>query len=307
MWEVPIMRQSVYIDILIVINIFVNYFLLLETSFINKEKPKRWRILLSSALGGIYSLVIILPPLHMVLSVFLKIVFSASMIFAAFKVYTAKHFLRLFAVFFAVNFIFAGLMFAIWIFLEPHGMQFNNGAIYFNVDALTLTVMTVFCYVVVNLISRVSRKSAPYDKIYNITVDFMEKQVSGKALVDTGNSLCDVFSGTPVVVAEYDFLKDIMPKDVSEFMQDENSFDTQKILDDHKGRIRLIPFDSLGGDGLLKAFRPDKLTLEFKNNVTEIETVYIAVKNSLLSNGEYRAILNPAMLNDCEKEASLSP
>ncbi|MDR0315098.1 MAG: sigma-E processing peptidase SpoIIGA [Oscillospiraceae bacterium] len=301
------MRQSVYIDILIVINIFVNYFLLLETSFINKEKPKRWRILLSSALGGIYSLVIILPPLHMVLSVFLKIVFSASMIFAAFKVYTAKHFLRLFAVFFAVNFIFAGLMFAIWIFLEPHGMQFNNGAIYFNVDALTLTVMTVFCYVVVNLISRVSRKSAPYDKIYNITVDFMEKQVSGKALVDTGNSLCDVFSGTPVVVAEYDFLKDIMPKDVSEFMQDENSFDTQKILDDHKGRIRLIPFDSLGGDGLLKAFRPDKLTLEFKNNVTEIETVYIAVKNSLLSNGEYRAILNPAMLNDCEKEASLSP
>jgi len=299
------MKQSVYIDILIALNIFVNYFLLLETAFISHENPKRLRILLASALGGVYSLIIILPAMNALLSMFLKLVFSTTIILAAFKIKNLRHFLRMFATFFAVNFIFAGLMFAVWVALKPNSMQFNNGAVYFDINILTLTVMTVFCYIVVTLISKLARRNSSHDKIIDLTIIIENKTVSGKALIDTGNSLRETFSGTPVVVAEYSFLKDILPDELGEYMNDSTCLETDKISDEYKGKIRLIPFSSIGGEGLLKAFRPDSITLYDGKKYITINSVYVAVKNIALSNGEYIAIINPSMLDEFEKEAAL--
>ncbi|MEG1437496.1 MAG: sigma-E processing peptidase SpoIIGA [Oscillospiraceae bacterium] len=299
------MKQSVYIDILIVLNIFVNYFLLLETSFISNEKIKRLRLLLGSILGGVYSLILILPPLNTFLSILIKLAFSITIILAAFKIKNLKHFLRLFAIFFAVNFIFAGLMLAVWIVLKPNGMQFNNGAIYFEMNALMLIGLTIFCYTVVSIISKLSRKNAPQNKIIDIIINFEQKQVSGKALIDTGNSLKDTFSGTPVVVAEYDFIKEIIPVSIMDFMKNSECFDTENIDEDLKGRIRLIPFNSIGGNGLLKAFRPDSLTLIHNKNKKSFDSVYVAIKNISLSNGEYIAIVSPVMIDEFDEEVAL--
>ncbi|NCC87410.1 MAG: hypothetical protein EOM05_06020 [Clostridia bacterium] len=299
------MKQSVYIDILIAINIFVNYFLLLETAFISHEKPKRLRLLLASTLGGVYSLIIILPEMNVFLSILLKLILSTTIILAAFKIKNIRHFLRIFALFFAVNFIFAGLMFAVWIVLKPNSMQFNNGAVYFDINILTLTIMTVFCYVVVTIISKLARRNSSHDKIIDLTISFENKTISGRALIDTGNSLCDTFSGSPVVVAEYNFLKEILPDELGEYMKDSNCLETDKISDNYKGKIRLIPFNSIGGEGLLKAFRPDNIKIYYKKRYITINSIYVAVKNISLSNGEYIAIINPSMLDEFEKEVAL--
>lgn len=299
------MKQSVYIDILIAINIFVNYFLLLETTFISHEKPKRLRLLLASTLGGVYSLIIILPEMNVFLSILLKLILSTTIILAAFKIKNIRHFLRLFALFFAVNFIFAGLMFAVWILLKPNSMQFNNGAVYFDINILTLTVMTVFCYVVVTLISKLARRNSSHDKVIDLTIIFENKSISGRALIDTGNSLRDTFSGSPVIVAEYNFLKEILSDELDEYMKDSNCLETDKISDKYKGKIRLIPFNSIGGEGLLKAFRPDSIKIYYKKRYIIINSIYVAVKNISLSNGEYVAIINPSMLDQFEKEVAL--
>lgn len=296
------MKQSIYIDILIVLNIFVNYFLLLETAFMSNEKIKRLRLLLGSVLGGIYSLILILPPMNAFLSVLIKIVLSITIILVAFKIKNIKHFLRMFAVFFAVNFIFAGLMFAVWIVLKPNGMQFNNGAVYFEINALMLIGLTVFCYSVVSIISKLSKKSAPENKIVEIIVSFEKSHVCGKALIDTGNSLRDTFSNLPVVVVEFDFIKNILPDSIIEFFKKSDCLDTDYIGEEYKGKIRLIPFNSIGGDGLLKAFKSDCVTIIYDHKKLKGKNVYIAVKDMLLSNGEYVAIINPEMIDDFEKE-----
>ena len=298
------MKQCVYVDILIVINIFVNYFLLLETSFISNEKTNRLRLLLGSALGGIYSLIILVPPMNPVLSVLLKLVFSITIILASFKLKNVKHFLRLFAIFFGVNFVFAGLMFAIWIAIKPNGMQFNNGAVYFDINALMLTILTVLCYLIVTLISKFARRNAPHDKIIDIIIEFENRKVSGRALIDTGNSLKDSFSGAPVVVAEYSFIKEILPDNLLDYFSDVNCFDTGNISDIYKAKIRLIPFNSIGGNGLLKAFRPDKLNIVIDQRKISINSVFVAVRNISLSNGEYIAIVNPAMIDEYSKGAT---
>lgn len=298
------MKQCVYIDVLIVLNVFVNYFLLLATSFISNEKTNRLRLLLGSVLGGIYSLILIFPSLHIMLSITVKLLFSITIILASFKIKNIKHFLRLFAIFFGVNFVFAGIMFAIWMVIKPNGMQFNNGAVYFEINALMLTILTVICYLIITLISKLSRKNAPHNKLIDIIVEFENKQISGRALIDTGNSLIDSFSGNPVVVAELDFIKKILPQKLLEFMSNPDSIDVQNLNDEYKGIIRFIPFNSIGGNGLLKAIRCDVILI-YKNERIEKKSVYVAVKNISLSNGEYVAIVNPKMIDEFLKEAAI--
>lgn len=291
------MKQRVYIDVLIILNIFVNYFLLLETSFLSNEKTKRIRLLLASILGGIYSLIILLPQMNVPISLLIKVVFSVSIIVAGFKIKNIKHFLRLFAIFFAVNFIYAGLMLAIWIIFKPNGMQFNNGAIYFDINALMLTVMTILCYLIVTLISKVSKRKAPEDKIVELSIKFENKLVTGKSLIDTGNSLCDTFSGAPVVVAEYNLIKNIIPKEIDGYITKESDSFEFELYENYKSKTRLIPFSSIGGQGLLKAFRADEVKIKTDSKEIIAKKIYIAVKDSNLSNGEYSAILNPELLN----------
>lgn len=294
------MKQVVYVDVLVVLNIFVNYFLLLETAFISREKASRIRILLASILGGIYSLIIILPPLPTYLSILVKLFFSVTLVLASFKIKTIKHFIRMFLMFFFVNFAFAGLMFAIWMILKPNGMVYNNGAVYFNINALLLTILTIVCYVIIALISKLTQKNAPSNKVYTITVQLEDKTITGTALVDTGNSLCDTFSDTPVIVAEYRFIKDILPDELKEFFNKSEIYKLDNIPEPWENRIRLIPYNSVGSEGLLKSFKPDKIIISDRSKNTQTDNVYIAVNNSALSNGEYSVLLNTRLLQDFE-------
>lgn len=299
------MKQRVYIDVLIILNIFVNYFLLLETSFLSNEKIKRLRILLASVLGGIYSLIILLPQMNVPISILLKVAFSVSIIFAAFKIKNIKHFLRLFAIFFAVNFIYAGIMLAVWIAFKPNGMQFNNGAVYFDINALMLTGLTILCYLIVTLISKFAKKKAPIDKIVDVTIRFEEKTVTGKGLIDTGNSLCDTFSGAPVMVAEYDLIKKLLPHNLDTYIKATNDNYDDNLVENYKNKLRLIPFSSIGGNGLLKAFRADEIEIKTDNKVVKTKSIYVAVKDANLSNGEYSAILNPELVNFKNNEEAI--
>ena len=53
-----------------------------------------------------------------------------------------------------MNFIFAGLMLAVWLVFKPSGMVYNNAAVYFDIDVKLLVLSTVVCYVVLTLFSK---------------------------------------------------------------------------------------------------------------------------------------------------------
>ena len=48
-------KQTIYIDVLIATNIFINYFLLLAVAKFLHSNAKRWRLVLASVLGAAYS------------------------------------------------------------------------------------------------------------------------------------------------------------------------------------------------------------------------------------------------------------
>ncbi|MBQ7046994.1 MAG: sigma-E processing peptidase SpoIIGA [Oscillospiraceae bacterium] len=288
------MSQVIYVDILLLINLLVNYFLLLASNAILHTHPKRLRILISAAVGALYSLIIFLPDLNIVLSVSLRVVCSTVMVLIAFKINNIKTFLRSFGCFFMSNFAFAGIMLGVWLVLKPNGMVYKNGAVYFDIDAVILTVSAIGCYIVISLISFLLKRKAPDSHIVNLTICYNGISVCGTALFDTGNTLKEPFSSFPVVVCERTFVEKLIPKwfDIKESSLTEGS-----------NQIRFVSYKSVGGEGLLPAFKPDLVTVYDKGKKVELSTVYIAVYSKTLSGGEYNALIGNLFFETYEKGA----
>ena len=57
-----------------------------------------------------------------------------------------------------------------------------------------------------------------------------------------------------------------------------------------------MPFSTIGGEGVLSAFKPDKVEISSSYGSVAVEAVYVALSDSV-KKGEYQGILNPKILN----------
>lgn len=281
------MKQVIYIDVLFITNQFINYFLLLTTAKISRACFTRLRLLLAASVGGVYSFIIFLDSVPAVLSAALKVVFCVSLILFAFKLEGKKHFFKLLATFVAVNVAFAGIMLALYLAVKPQMMVYKNGAVYFDLNLRLLAVLTLLCYLLVLVISKLTRKGVADEHIFDLTVYFGGKSVSVKAMLDTGNSLTDAFTGYPVIVAFVEPFKEIIDSNLYECVKNKNLFNLHEEL-----QIHPITYHHIGGDGVLAAFRPEKIRLKgIKSDITT-DKVYIALTDERIKQGEYSALLN---------------
>lgn len=294
------MRLVVYADVLVTVNLFVNYALLLCTSLILKCKIAGARLLLGAVVGSVYGLVIFLPDLPMYVELPLRLAASGLIVFASFGYKGFRRFLRCFLTFFAVAFAFGGIMLTLWVTVAPVGMIYNNGAVYFDIDLPVLAVSTVACFTVVSLISKLTARKAPANSVFILSIRYNGKAVSGTALCDTGNSLTEGFSGFPVIIGEYATLKEIMPQSIADYYKNPSEISQGE-------KIRPVVCRTISGVGLLPSFRPDEVELKSINRHIKTNRVYIAVTENRLAGGEFDFILNSEIFNgENEYEADKS-
>ncbi len=282
--------MTVYADVLLVINLFVNYALLLCSSMIMKNPASRWRVLLGATIGAFYGLVIFLPKVPSLIELVLKIASAALIVFGTFGYKNLRYFLRCFFTFFAVSFAFGGIMLVLWVTVAPIGMVYNNGAVYFDIDLAVLAVSTVVSFAIVSLISHFSSRRAPKESVAIVKVAYKGETVSATALIDTGNSLKESFSGYPVALGQLDTLKKITPEAVKEFL---NGRDITPSSD-----FRLVMHKTVSGTGVLPVFKPDYIEIKSASHTVRTDRVYIAVTQNNLAGGEYDFILNPDLLSE---------
>lgn len=293
------MKQTIYVDVLFVINMYVNYFLLLSVARIIKIRPSKWRLLAASALGGLYSVMMFLTELDFLSSVVAKLILSLSIVFCAYKRANIKLFIKLLGCFYCVNFVYAGIMIAVWLAFKPENMIISNSVVYFDVSMLLLIVTTIVCYVIILILNKVLRRTVPDDQMFYLKIEADEKSVEIISFLDTGNALTDAFTGMPVIVAEYDLVKPLIPEELqSYFSMGDARLDM--LPDDHawKKRLRLIPYESIGAGGMLPAFKPDNALIKRDGKVEVVKDVLIGVCSNRLPVDEYGALLNPQLVSN---------
>ena len=290
------MREVIYVDVLVAINVFVTYLLLAAAVLFSAVQAKRWRLLIASVLGGAASLLIFLPPLHWTLLALMRIAISALIVCTAFGFGSWRRVLRCYAAFFGVNFAFAGIMLALWLTIRPDGMFYQNSVVYFDVSLLTFILLACLSYAVVRGVVLLLRRRHPGNCACEVVIHVAGQSITLPAFYDSGNRLCDGFTGAPVIVVEYAALRGFLPEGLHSFFQGEHGLPDIPPEHPWRSRVREIPFHAMGHQGLLPAFRSDRVTARAGDKAQVTQNAIVAVTTDSLSDGAYSVILQSSML-----------
>ncbi len=283
------MSTVIYADILVALNMIVNYFLLRACAAVTGSDCKTVRMFLSSLAGGLFSLIIFVDGIPALINAVIKTSFLCFMVSAAFGFGNLKSFVKNCSAFLVANFGFAGIMLAFSVFVAPQKTLYKNGIVYFDIDIITLTISALICYGILSALTRFSRSRAPAESIYELTVTYNGKTITGKALYDTGNSLRDSFSGRPVIIAERDFAEKLF--------EENEDITTQK-------SFRLIPYSTIKNGGALPAFLAENITLKTPLRTTYAEKIFVAVTDGKLVSGGFCALLGTPVMDAVDNNTS---
>ena len=270
--------QTIYIDVLIVLNIYVNCFLLKTTAKLTHTPLKNIRCMLASAYGSLYSLLILAPELGTIINFLIKSAAAVTIVITAFGMKNLKRILVNTAYFFGVNFIFAGAVYAVYSWFRPNFMHFSNTYFYVDFSLLVLIVTTAVLYGIVCIFRRISDRGRYSDCEYRVIIKYDGRQIECEGLADTGNGLVDFFSGQPVIICGSEDFSRLTGYDNSEY----------KIP---KG-YRLVPCSTVSDSGFMEIFRPDEIKII--NGYSGEEKPVEAMIGSGQSRG--KAVFNPKIL-----------
>lgn len=292
-------KVTVYVDVLLLENIAINFIILAATSHFSRVKVSTVRLFLGALIGAVYVVAAFFPGFEIYFTLIAKLILSLVIIAVTFWPEKIKDFIRLTGVFYLVSFVFGGAAFGLFYFLESGGMLYN-GVFYINNFPLrTLILSSAIAYIVIRISwDFVKSKMTKENIMIPVSIKFREKSVSIKALIDTGNSLKDPISNMPVVVVEYCVLKDILPEEISEVFSvgSEDNLDlvSQAVVNTNwASRFRLIPFTSLGKEnGILIGFKPDGIEVGEQDKKRDYQDVIVGIYNKKLSHDQsYKALL----------------
>ena len=282
----------IYLDVLILINLYVTYFQILAVSVFTHRKSVWYRKLSAAGIGAVASLSIFIPQEMVLTLTLLKIFLCALIAFVAFG-YTGFRAYAVSVLFLMlVSFVFSGLMLCVWLFAAPMKMLFINGTVYFGVDTMTIILSTCAAYGVVRIIRYILDKNGKTDGKYTVIIKNNGRECRLSALADSGNGMVDCFSGLPVKVCRRDMCADVSPPAIEMI---ENNSDISEIGTQMIKGVRIMPFSTVGKGGLICMFKAESVVIDDETN-EEKYPVNALIGIVIGGRQEYEAIFNPKIL-----------
>ena len=245
--------KNIYIDILVTVNFFIDYFLLLCTKKFLGINKKYYRIIIGSVIGGITSLSALLPTLPLGLNFFIDLLIAMLIIIITFGKCEIKTYIKRVLVYFTVSFIFCGIMIFVYLNFKPANMGIYNDVVYFDISPIILIILTLLCYYIMLIIKK-------------FTGNILHNYMMFCAKIDTGCNVKEPFSGNSVIIAEKNLLENF------EFP---------------KNKCRIIPFETLSGEGSIKGFAADTVIIDGK---TIIYPIYLGICENVFK-GDTKALV----------------
>ena len=290
--------MTVYIDIIFIENIVINYIILYATGIVSKSKINQKKMIISSLIGAVYSVIYYILKINIYSNMIVKLMLSIAMVYIAFETKNFKILIKKLVLFYLVSFVFAGAALGIIYMVNTQNITIQNGMIVGSYTLKTILIGIVVAFIVIIIGFNFAKgKLSKKDLIYNIKIYINGKNVKTKAMMDTGNFLKEPITNIPVAVVEHTLLYEIIPKEILNNIEKVLGGDFKDIPEDiqnqYISKLKVIPFSSLGKqNGMLLGIKADKLEIEIEENIKEIQKVIIGVyTKSLTKRGEYRALV----------------
>ena len=266
------MTLIIYVDVLLVVNLIVTYFLLTASAIITGYTYNIKRIIFSSVFGAVFCLYIFVQSNSVAVDITVKI--SSLVVCAAVAFWNGK--LRSFVsqsiCFLLLNFLLAGIV--IWISIKNSLIYHNNFIFYYDINPVILVLSSVFIYAVITVFA-VMKEHFCDDKLYSVDMIFKKFCVYNiNAFYDSGLKIKDIISNKDVMIVGYDDVKTILPKDLS---NDIKSFFEEKYQTITTDFIPVF-YNTVSSHGMLPSLKTEMVVI---NNKT-IKNVLVAFAQNKL-------------------------
>lgn len=287
---------KVYADLTFLVNFIMDFTILWATARFAGIKIIYYRIIMASLLGGIYAVGYIIPGMQHWYSLPMKIIFSCLLIILALQPANWDEFKKSILLFYGFGFLAAGATLASSYFFPSslqHHLTLSHLWLLGGIFAVVLAAVYGGKYV--------TRRIVPGLLKYNVELRFDNTTCQGKGFLDTGNGLRDPLTDRPVVVAEYNLLKDSLPEDVKHAIEDcsdETCMIEGVSRSSWANRVRIIPFSSIGKrNGILVGLRADELIVNNGNKSILHKNLVVGIYREQLScDGSYHLLIPSEIL-----------
>ena len=286
------MRVDVYADLFFLINFSMDYLCLFLSVGLLHLRKSRWRMMLASALGGIYSVIALFVSAQpwLSLGIDLAVCFCMCALCAAGRGVRAGRLLLLCGTYFGVSALMGGGMTALYNLLGRADLPLDTVQSD-GISAWMFLGLASAAALIAAFGGRVfSRKTAIKTCRVHIRMDDVCCELEG--LFDSGNLLCDPISGTPVIVADRCTWLAALPDGLRRAV--ESGGREMGALPQRK-RVRMVPMHTAQGSALAVALLPDEVLLETGDGKARAVQALIAPSGQPLG-GEFRAVVPTALL-----------
>ncbi|MDR1641831.1 MAG: sigma-E processing peptidase SpoIIGA [Clostridiales bacterium] len=300
------MELEVYADIIFLINLAMDFLILVVAGKIARAKAKVWRLAAAAALMSVmYCAIVFVPDLHMLYHAASSVAMIAAGVWLAFLPARLADFFKLVLLSYATAIFLGGIGTALNYFTQFSNLagfiadiSFNSFSLYFLIGSAV-----AFYALFKAAISWVDKRALRRQLCLSVKIFYGDRDVTFTALVDTGNSLRDPLSQAPVIVAEFNSIKSFLPDSMKLIFYENQEFNLDSLLagaqeSGFSGRLRMIPYESVGRkNGLLIGFRPDRVEIQNGKELKSLEEVVIGIYNlPLSSDGGYQGLMNPELI-----------
>ena len=231
--------MQVYLDVVILLNILVDFFLLLGSNYLSGYSGNVKSIAVSAVFGGVYAGFCMVPSFRFLGHIFWRVVFLAMMSVIAFGVKRSS--------------IRRGIVF-LFLSMALGGVATGIGKGGFFGLVFSAAILAALC--VFGLRGQIGQKHYVQVEIYH----------GGKchkvtALHDTGNSLVDPVTGLPVLVVGPEIAWDILGLTAGQLQCPVTALEQRQIQG-----VRLIPYRAVGcSSGMLLGMRFEDVKIDGKS------------------------------------------
>ena len=239
--------MTIYIDEVLFLNFFFDFFLLFYFQILLKRNVKIFRIVLGAFVGSLTILVLFFKISSLQLF-FIKLYLSILMILITFGYRNLKTFLVNIVMFYIVSIFLGGFLYVLNIeFAYSHkGILFYNNGISINfIFLIIVSPLVLYFYVKQNIMYKKKIVNT-----YKVNIYIGRRVLNLNGYLDTGNTL--TFKGKPVIITNI-----------------KNTFKNKKMY---------IPYTSVGASGILEGIKVRRVEVV---GIGMFENIYLAFNENI--------------------------
>ena len=207
--------MTIYVDIVLIENLIMNYIILYATSIILRRKAKKCKLIIGSLVGAIYSITAYIITIPIYSSLTIKFILSIIIVYISFNAQNVRQLARDILIFYLISFAFGGVAFALIYVVKPQDILMKNGLFLGTYALKTVSLGAIVAFLLVIGGFKVLKiKMTKKDMLCDIVVSLNGKEIETKAMIDSGNLLREPITNTPVIILEHTLLYKCMPKEI---------------------------------------------------------------------------------------------